>query len=172
MRTPDFANQRENACKIRAMNSALSAFFTCIVYIVVGQSAVFGQSPQDICSTTSRPDCRQAVAFFETFQKAVTSDERNVVVAMVSFPLRVMLGGKNALIKNKSQLLHNYDTVFDSSVRCAIARAQKTQVWGNWQGFTVAGGVAWWERSNSPQSSFKIITVNNGSFYEGCSNPK
>jgi len=76
------------------------------------------------------------------------------------------------MIKNKSQLRRDYDKVFTDAVRCAIAGAKRTKVWGNWQGYTVAAGVAWWEASSAPNSSFKIITINNGGFYEGCSNPR
>jgi hypothetical protein len=132
----------------------------------------FGQSPQPICTTTSRPDCRDAVAFFDKFQKALKVDNRGVVVSMVRFPLRVQLGGQKALIKRKSQLLREYDKVFDAPVRCAITKAKRTDVWGNWQGYTVASGAAWWEAGANPNSLFKLITVNNGSFYEGCSDRK
>ena len=91
---------------------------------------------------------------------------------MVQFPLRVRLGGNAAFITDESQLLRNYDIVFDSAVKCEIARAKKTQVHGNSQGFTVADGVVWWERSDPPQSSFKAIRVDNSAFYHGCGEPK
>jgi hypothetical protein len=129
-------------------------------------------SNTDTCKGQSRPDCRQAVAFFEEFQKAVLGDDRITVASMLHFPLRVMLQGKKSLIKNKSQLNSQYGVVFDSAVRCALAQAKRNDVWGNWRGFTVGDGVAWWERSNSPGSSFKVITVNNGAFYKGCGEPK
>jgi hypothetical protein len=147
---------------------------SCLLILCVagGCTVAFGQSSEDVCTTTSRPDCREAVAFFDRFQKAVTSDERDVVASMVRFPLRVQLAGHNATVKSKSQLLRDYDKVFTGAVQCAIAGATRTKVWGNWQGYTVAAGVAWWEASAAPNSSFKVITINNGGFYEGCSNRK
>ena len=153
-----------------------SVFSELLIYALLcaaaGQSPALGESPQDICSIPSQPDCRQAVAAFEAFQKAVTSDERKAVASMIRFPLRVRLGGKKALVRDKSQLLHDYDTVFDSSVKCAIAHAKKTQVRGNSQGFTVDDGVVWWERSHSPKSSFKATRVDNRAFYHGCGEPR
>jgi hypothetical protein len=155
------------------MKSVFSELFIyAFLCAAAGQSPVLGESTDDICSIPSRPDCLQAVAVFEAFQKAVTSDERKAVASMIRFPLRVRLGGKKTLIRDKSQLLRHYDSVFDSSVKCAIARAKKTQVRGNSQGFTVADGVVWWERSHSPHSSFKAIRVDNGAFYHGCGEPK
>ena len=153
-----------------------SVFYELLIYsfvfAVAGQSSVLGESRDEICSIPSRPDCRQAVAVFEAFQKAVTNDERMAVASMISFPLHVRLGGKKALIKDKSQLLRHYDTVFDSSVKCAIAHARETQVRGNSRGFTVDDGVVWWERGHSPQSSFKAVRVDNTAFYHGCGEPK
>lgn len=135
-------------------------------------SAAFGQANEKICTTTSRPDCKEAVAFFDKLQNAVASNDRNAVSSMIRFPLRIQLEGHNALVKNKTELLGEYEKVFTAAVRCAITRAKRTEVWGNWQGFTVGGGVAWWEARAAPNSPFKVITVNNGSFYPGCSERK
>lgn len=126
----------------------------------------------DICTTTSRPDCRKAVDFFDRFQKAVVRNDRSAVASMIRYPLRVMLHGRKAVITTKSQLLQNYDLVFDSVVMCALTHAKRTGVWGNWQGFTVSDGVVWWERRKPDSSPFQIITVNNGAFYKGCGEPK
>jgi hypothetical protein len=122
----------------------------------------------ELCGEQSRPDCLQAVAFFDELQKAIQHDDRSTVASMAHFPLRVRLHGRNSVIKNKAQLLREYDKVFDQPVRCAISHASRTKVWGNWQGFTVADGVVWWERGAAQKSPFRIITVNNEAFYEGC----
>lgn len=144
----------------------------CCVVLSGLCSAVLGQSAENICTTTSRPDCREAVAFFDSFQKAVANDKRDAVVSMVRFPLRVQLEGHSAMIKNKSELLRKYDKVFTGTVRCAIAGAKRAEVWGNWQGYTTAGGVAWWEARAAANPPFKLITVNNGGAYQGCSDRK
>jgi hypothetical protein len=149
------------------------------VVLNVGSSACSGcpttapsHSGNDICTTSSRPDCRQSVEFFDKLQTVVGKDDRSSVASMIHYPLRVRLHGKNAVIRDKAQLLRDYDSVFDSPVRCALAHANRADVWGNWQGFTVASGVMWWERSHSPTSPFRLIAVNNGAFYEGCGEPK
>jgi hypothetical protein len=79
------------------------------------------------------------------------------------------MNNKSAFIRNKQQLLANYDKVFDPVMRCAVLSAKKEDVWGNWQGFTGTSGALWWEASGrSEKAPFKIRTVNNGSFYKGC----
>jgi hypothetical protein len=130
------------------------------------------QATNEICKEQGRPDCQQAVAFFDRLPKAISTNDRGEVASMAHFPLRVTLNGKKTLVTNKSDLFRHYDAVFDYSVRCVLAHARRSDVWGNWQGFTVGGGVAWWERSSSLESSFKLITINNDSFYKGCGEPK
>jgi hypothetical protein len=37
------------------------------------------------------PTAREAIAFFDNFQKAVANNKRDAVVSMIHFPLRVQL---------------------------------------------------------------------------------
>src|ERR1700682_6344772 len=81
-----------------------SVFSELFMYAFLCAAAVLGQSPDEICSTPSRPDCRKAVAVFEAFQKAVTSDERKAVVSMVRFPLRVRLSSRRRSLQLAARL--------------------------------------------------------------------
>jgi hypothetical protein len=92
------------------------------------------------------PDCDQAKAFFQKFQQAVDSDEKQQVVAMIRYPLHSYRDGKATVIKTKTQLLASYDAVFTGGVRCAIKTATLDDVWGNWRGFTISAGAIWWDR--------------------------
>jgi hypothetical protein len=92
------------------------------------------------------PDCDQAKAFFQTFQKAVDAGKKQEVVGMVRYPLHSYRNGKAMVFKTKTQLLASYDTVFTSGVRCAITTATLDDVWGNWRGFTISAGAIWWDR--------------------------
>jgi hypothetical protein len=97
-------------------------------------------------SACSLPDCDQAKAFFQQFQKAMNEDKRQDAASLVSYPLKSYRHGKATIISNKSQLFAKYDSVFDAPTRCAIRHAGEDDVWGNWRGFTVAQGVIWWDR--------------------------
>ena len=125
-------------------------------------------NPGSLCAGVSiSPVCGrairlfQAVAFFETFQKTLAAGDRQAIVRLVRYPLRAQLNGKTSLLRNKAQLLRKYDLIFTSAVRCKVLAAKKSDVWGNWQGFTVADGVIWWD-SSSEGAPFHVITVNNG----------
>lgn len=131
---------------------------------------------------STRPDCPQAIAFFEKLQAAVKQDARDQVTSMVSFPMRTALAGKRVVIHSQQQFLANYDRIFTAAVRCALLHAEKSSVWGRDQGFTFADGTIWWDAiiaagdktsADAPgyASKFpmKIITVNNqGVSAPGC----
>lgn len=87
---------------------------------------------------------------------------------MARYPLRVRLNGKSTLFRSKTELLKNYERVFDGAIRCSVLRAKKSEIWDNWQGFTISNGEIWWERFNTPNSRFKLVTVNNDAPYRGC----
>lgn len=120
------------------------------------------------------PDCDQAKAFFLKFQKAVDADQRQEVADMATYPLYSYRDGKTTVLRTKSELLSQYDSVFDAGTRCALKAASVEEVWGNWRGFTVSAGKIWWTR-NIPRSAsrsgaiqpadltkypFEVITVN------------
>src|ERR1700681_2618350 len=87
------------------MKSLFSELFMyAFLCAAAGHPPVLGQSPDEICSTPSRQDCRKAVAVFEAFQKAVTSDERKAVVSMVRFPLRVRLSSRRRSLQLAARL--------------------------------------------------------------------
>ena len=148
-----------------------------LILIVAGASTQLRAAPEQseradpaphICTTTSRPDCPEALAFFKRFRAAVVADKRDMVASMIRYPLRIEVAGHKGTIKSRVQLLREYDKVFPDAVRCAIKAAKAASVWGNWQGYTVGDGVAWWESDTSSKPRFEIITVNNEGFYKGC----
>ena len=124
---------------------------------------------------SSRPDCPGALAFFKHLQEAVKKDDRQAVASMIEYPLLTTLEHKKMRIRNRQQLLSHFNQIFDAGVRCAVLNATEKDVGGNWQGFTIDGGVVWFdgiipstEKPDTKASDFwtkypfKIITVNNG----------
>lgn len=151
-------HQPVNRC-VRLRVSAVLMFSFALLPHAAGQS-------HEGCGT-SRPDCDEAISFFVRLQNAIRSDKRTDVASLVRYPLRVTLHRKKVLIRNRKDLVQNYRGVFDNAVRCAIENAKRSDVWGNWRGFTVDAGPVWWEKSTA-DSPFLLIAVNNEAFYPGC----
>ena len=81
-------------------------------------------------------------------------------------------------IATSAKLLQHFDEVFDKGVRCETAEATREDVWGNSQGFTIKDGAIWFDDLIPPKGkidlkspdlwtkgTFKVITVNNYSYY-------
>ena len=106
---------------------------------------------------STRPDCPHAIEFFEKLQKALHDNDRKAVAAMAHYPLRAEYG-KAKSVRTKQELLAHFDEVFDAGVRCALLNAKKEDVWGNWQGFTVADGAVWFDAliPNGQKAEIKV----------------
>ena len=139
-----------------------------LLFLLATGSFASAQTATELCKDNSRSDCPEAIGFFQRLQDALRDDDRGAVASMARYPLRVRLNGKGTLLRSKRELLQNYKKVFDAAILCSILRAKRTEVWDNWQGFSITHGEIWWERRNAPNARFKLITVNNGAFYPGC----
>jgi hypothetical protein len=120
---------------------------------------------------STRPDCPDAIAFFQKLQAAVKAGDKAQLASMASYPLSTSQGDKRVKIRNRQQFLRSYSQLFTPAVICAIEAAKPSNVWGNYQGFMVGQGVIWWDQvipssvknpePNSGNYPFKIIAINN-----------
>lgn len=128
---------------------------------------------------SQRPDYPRALVFFHHFRDALRQNDRKEIASLIEYPMLAQMHGKNARIRNKTELLAHFDEIFDSRVRCEVMKAADKDVWGNSHGFTVSTGAIWFddfsppgtnEDSHAPdfwtKGTFRIMTVNNGSFYD------
>jgi len=97
---------------------------------------------------------------------------------MMEYPFLTSINHRKVHISTPKKFLLHFDEIFDKGVRCEIAGASDEDVWGNWQGFTIKGGAIWFDDIIPPgekidikspdywaKYSFKVITVNNDSYY-------
>jgi hypothetical protein len=127
----------------------------------VGQNAPSQLSQCGVETAAARlADAPKAEAFFEQLRAAVERNNRNVVAAMVRFPLRV--NGKYT-VPNRGAFLRFYDRVFDQRVRHAIKNQRSECIFGNPQGFMAGNGEVWFEQTRD-HTDFKVISVNNDSY--------
>jgi hypothetical protein len=159
--------------------------FTLVLTCLFLPSSALSQEDGNCTKGASpRPDCPEAIAFFRTFQAALSNNDRAKVASLVSYPVLTSLRHRRANVKSAAQLLVHYDEIFDRRVRCAILAAKAKDVWGNWRGFTVDGGPIWFDAiipahehpdtaglDHSSRYPFKIIGINNDSDYRCQSSP-
>ena len=151
----------------------------CLFLLLLSSSALAQEGNCTKIDSSTRPNCPQAIAFFKSFQLAFKNNDRQSIASMVHYPLRTSKLEKPILIRNKQQLLTQFDQIFDAGVRCEILKASEKDVWGNWKGFMIGQGAIWFDGIIPPNEHpdpkakdywqkypIKLITVNNDSFYD------
>lgn len=96
------------------------------------------------------------VDFFRRFQEAVQLRQRDQVVEMLHVPLRVGAGEKGVL-RDRKQILANYEGVFDDTLRRRLAAIDPRRVFCNWQGAMIGNGAVWAEVYDG---ELRVITIN------------
>jgi len=104
-----------------------------------------------------------ASSFLTSLQRAISREDNTAVADLVQFPLRTTLGGKSVRLR-RSELLANFDEVFNQKVTAAIVAARFRSetdyrcVFWNDQGIMLGDGEVW---LNEADDKIKIITINN-----------
>jgi len=98
--------------------------------------------------------------FLRDLQEAVASDNRSRVAQLVEFPIAIQVSGKRKTLRNRSQLLTNYDVAFDAKVKGFIAKQEFSTLFCNWQGIMIGRGEIWINKVGSPPR-IKIVAINN-----------
>jgi hypothetical protein len=130
--------------------------------------------PSESCRSRNDPaECREAFSFFHKLKAAVSSDQRDLVASMVTYPLRVYIDYKPVRIATRESFLAHFDEIINPAERCAITTVKDSDVWSNWQGYTIDRGALWWEKSVSKRDEkpgqeidwskipFKVQSFNN-----------
>jgi hypothetical protein len=157
------------------------ALFVATVVLVVPYTALSQEGNCTQRDNSWRPDCPGAITFLGKLQTAFERNDRKAVASLVHYPLLTTLNSKKVHIASRDQLLTHYDEIFDAGVRCAVRNSTASDVWGNWQGFTIPSGAIWFDGTVLPtqkddpdapdywtKHAFKIITVNNGNVTVPC----
>jgi hypothetical protein len=102
-------------------------------------------------------DAETADKFFVDLKTAVEKNERQKVAALIDYPINVLLRGRRLKLRNKAELLKNYDAVFNGKVRQALAKSTAPS-FANYQGVMIGDGEIWF---NLIKDKLKITAINN-----------
>ena len=129
----------------------------------------------------TRPECPQAIAFYQKIRTAILGNDQPAVLRLVSLPLNTSLHGRRTVIRSPAVLRTHYSEIFNARIHCALKRSNTRAVWGNSHGFTIEDGALWFDLLLPPgitydpqsptqpaQRSFRIFNVNSDAPLEGC----
>lgn len=123
--------------------------FVCVLLTVlpIALAAQDTGPPPPSCRFQDDPaDCKDAFTFFHKLKAAVSANQRDLVARMVWYPLEVYIDDKRVRIAGPQALLAHYNEIINPAERCAISTVEDTDVWGNWQGYTIDRGAIWWDK--------------------------
>jgi hypothetical protein len=103
--------------------------------------------------------------FLYRLQSAVHADDRDTVMGLIAFPLRVNAQGASRLYHDADSLERDYDKVFTRKVRRAILGQRAGQLFVRDQGAMIGNGEIWFDRTCpnaacSPAGPVRVTAVN------------
>jgi hypothetical protein len=103
--------------------------------------------------------------FFDRLKKAIGSDDRAAVAAMVDYPFHARIRGKALKIKDASQFIADYDQIMTGKVKTAVAKQTYATLFANAQGIMIGDGEVWFSGicgdDSCKQQTIKVIAINN-----------
>lgn len=114
----------------------------------------------DTVDTSNAAMAAPARAFVHRLAAAVAQNDRRLVASLVHYPLPVYTGpGKKTLIRNQTDLLAHYTTVFNPKARAALSSPDAARcLFYRDQGFMIGDGEIWFDGPSA--STLKINSIN------------
>jgi len=108
---------------------------------------------------------RAYATFLSQLQGAVRTGNRDGVIRLIRFPLRVNANGKSRVYRNAASVRANYDQVFTPQVRQAILNQKFDRLFGRDQGLMIGDGQVWFDHTCpnaqcSPPGPVRITAIN------------
>ena len=148
------------------MNNLASRYSMCFVMVVL-VSCASGQSTARTCErdwlrNTFDPETTSRVQqFLLDLKSTLKSSDKHHIAAMISYPALVHGGAgttaRRRQIRNQTQLISQFDTIFTARVRRVIETEPIECVRGNANGFMLGNGDVWF--NERPDGTMKIITI-------------
>lgn len=108
---------------------------------------------------------RSYAAFLTDLQAAVRANDRDAVIGLIAFPLRVNSGGKGRSYRDAAAVRRDYDGIFTPRVRGAILNQRADRLFGRDQGLMIGDGEVWFDHictnsACSPLGPVRLKAVN------------
>jgi hypothetical protein len=112
-----------------------------------------------------RPEVEPNAAFVAKLQAAIKANDRDAVVELIAFPLRVNSGGTSRLYRDADAVERDFDRIFTPKVRKAILKQRRDHIFVRDQGAMIGEGEVWFDRSCpdaacSPAGPVRIKAIN------------
>ena len=107
----------------------------------------------------AEPPNRVYERFLGELQSAVRSDDRETVIRLIRFPLRVNARGKSRIYRDAQAVRVDYDLIFTQRVNDAILAQRPNRLLVRDQGRMIGNGEVWFDRSCANQECSSLGPV-------------
>ncbi|NUR46130.1 MAG: hypothetical protein HOP91_08265 [Sphingomonas sp.] len=90
---------------------------------------------------------RTYARFLGDLQSAVRNDDREALIKLIRFPLRVNAGGKSRIYRDAQAVRVDYDRVFTRRVTEAILAQRADKLFSRDEGVMIGNGQVWFDRA-------------------------
>lgn len=97
--------------------------------------------------------------FFDDLKKAVTTEDKAAVAAMVDYPFQARIDGKAVKLRDKAHFIADYDKIVTGKIKSAVANQTYATLFANWQGVMVGDGEVWFSGIGD-KNVIKITAIN------------
>lgn len=107
----------------------------------------------------------EAEKFMKQVKTSIINGNKEWIANHISYPIKIKLAkGKTATIKNKKQLIENFDQIFHQQYKGLISASCVCNMFNNYQGVMLGHGIIW--INNTPESTssrygYVITAINN-----------
>jgi len=128
--------------------------------ILCMQFMLFGCKPvQNRFKIGNFDDDKVVESFLVKFKSAVINNKRAEVAAMILYPAKATINGKDIKISRREEFLKLYDDIFTKELIHKIASFKNRDMWCNYQGVALGDGDVWFGTSCTDCKDIKVIAV-------------
>jgi len=100
----------------------------------------------------------QSRAFLDRLKAAVRSGRHKKVATLVRYPLKVFVGDRTVIVKDRAEFSRTYGKIMTPSVKKALEDQPSKCLFGNAKGFMVGDGEIWF--TADAKDMYRIISIN------------
>ncbi|KQZ14463.1 hypothetical protein ASD44_10565 [Mesorhizobium sp. Root554] len=97
--------------------------------------------------------------FLETLQKAVATDDRKAVAAMIDYPFQARINDKATKLRDAAHFIADYEKIMTPKVKHAVANQTYATLFANWQGVMIGDGEVWFSGIGET-GKIKVTAIN------------
>lgn len=130
---------------LRMMRAYFRRTATCMLITLIGVAtpAYAQDKSTDAAINATLGDHTKYKQVILAFQKAINNHDAAGVAALVGYPIKVKIDGKDTIVKTKKSFVANYDKIITPAIAKVIKNQKYEDLMVSYQGVMLGQGEAW-----------------------------